>query len=357
VQNKSYSDFMEKLTDKTDSCHKPLIGQWELTYKCNLNCIHCFNDKDRYKDELSFNEITGLIDQMYKEGCIHLVFTGGEPLMRPDFKDIYKYAVKKGFLVSVFTNGTLINDEIISVFKENLPFAIEITLHSLKSEVFDAITGTKGSHKRCMNSIQRIIDANLPLTLKTAGMRNNKNEVYKIKKYVKSFPGIKFKFDSFISARHNGKKDTRDLRLTSDEVIDIQLGDHDMKNQLDNCFKEKSCYDKKNLVFRNCGGGINSFHINPEGRLQLCLELTKPSYDLAGGTFRDGFYNFLGSLRKTEYSRDSKCRQCDLYDVCGQCPAKALIENGNIYDAVEYFCELTHKTVKCFQEVGSNERN
>ena len=101
----------------------PFSCEWELTYRCNLDCLHCYC-KGMHREELNFKEICLYLDMLKSEGCIFLLFTGGDPFIRSDFLDIYNYAKGKGFFITIFTNGTLINSKIISHLKKNPPYKI-----------------------------------------------------------------------------------------------------------------------------------------------------------------------------------------------------------------------------------------
>src|SRR5436190_1139417 len=96
--------------------HYPFLCQWEITCRCNLRCVmcytDCYNSPANIKDELSTAEILRIMDEVALAGCLELVLTGGEPLARPDFFEIYGHAKTKGFLVTLFTNGTLITETI-----------------------------------------------------------------------------------------------------------------------------------------------------------------------------------------------------------------------------------------------------
>src|SRR5437899_3341517 len=105
-------EFGHQLEAKLNGRNIPLSGQWELTCRCNLRCVmcytDCFNTPDMLRQELSFREIIRIMDEIREAGCLELTFTGGEPLARRDFLDIYAHAKQEGFLVTVFTNGTLV---------------------------------------------------------------------------------------------------------------------------------------------------------------------------------------------------------------------------------------------------------
>ncbi len=112
----SARELFERISHGTDGGRYPLAGQWELTCRCNLRCVMCytdpFNTPEKIRQELTYPEITRILDELQEAGCVELCLTGGEPLARKDFLDIYSYAKGKGFLLTVFTNGTLITPEI-----------------------------------------------------------------------------------------------------------------------------------------------------------------------------------------------------------------------------------------------------
>lgn len=329
--------------NRHESKRRPLVGHWELTYDCNLNCQHCFITKDTHKKELSYEEIIKIIDQLFIEGCIHLIFTGGEPFMRRDFMDIYTYAKKKGFLITIFTNGTLLDKENLDCLKKYPPFMIEITLHSLNKHTFDAVTRVNDSFSRCMQAIYLIIERKLPLALKTVGMNLNKHEIYRIRDFVKGLENVKFKFDPFIIPRHDGSKEPLKLRLYPDEVIDIEFSDKEMKSEWQDCVDNIENFIEADSLFGGCRGGLSSFHINPYGQLQLCLMMLRPTFDLKKNSFKEGFYDFLYNLRSQNWQTDSACRQCEISYLCSQCPAKGMVINGNMEAPVDYLCQLAHK--------------
>src|SRR5881628_2305408 len=166
----SEQNVLARMLDKVAGGRYPLLGQWELTCRCNLHCVmcytDCFNTPDRLREELTLAEILRVMDEIHEAGCLELILTGGEPLARKDFLDIYAYAKQKGFLVTVFTNGTLLNERLVEFWTQYPPAMIEISFHGLTKQSFERITQGLGSYDRCREGIRLILERKLPLTLK-----------------------------------------------------------------------------------------------------------------------------------------------------------------------------------------------
>ena len=160
----------------------------DTTNKCNLRCVmfytDCFNRPEKIREELTTTEILRIMDELAEAGCIELALTGGEPLARSDFFDIYEHARTGGFLVTLLTNGTLITEEIADRLASLPPHRIEISLHGITERTFEQVTQGSGSFARCMRAIGLLCDRKLPLLLKTTAMTVNRDEVLAIKRYV-----------------------------------------------------------------------------------------------------------------------------------------------------------------------------
>jgi radical SAM protein with 4Fe4S-binding SPASM domain len=350
MQELSFEEFFGKLGDRTEAKPHPLQGHWDLTYQCNLLCRHCYLAGVTQSQELNYREATSIIDQLSDEGCLQLTFSGGEPLLKPEFQDIYSYARKKGILLTLFTNGTLITKTIAAWLSQQPPLMIEITVHSLKPEVFERISGVEGSFSRCMRGIEILKSYKLPLALKTVGMKDNKDDIYAVKEFASQLGNNRFKFDSCIIACHSGSKAPCSLRLSPEEAAAIEFYDYHMNKQWRDYLESEDCKATDSTTLFSCEGGLTSFYISPYGELRMCLPMVQPAFNLRTGSFREGFYSFLQELRRRDYTKDSPCRGCSLVSFCGQCPAKALLENGDMQEPVEYLCALAKERAEIFQE-------
>lgn len=266
----------------------PLFCQWEITCRCNLRCVmcytDCFNTPEKIRQELATHEILRIMDELAKAGCAELCLTGGEPLARPDFFQIYEYAKQKGFLVTVFTNGTLISEAMADRFAALPPLRIEISLHGITEKTFETITQGAGSFERCLKAIELLQEREIPLVLKATAMTLNKDELLKIKHYVENLgPGIRFKLGESLVPTNEGSLDPKRFELSLEELDEIEQED----NQL---WKEVCAQEEKTT---SCHSGEFTCHIDAYGQLQLCSGNRRKSYDLRKGSFQEGFYEFL----------------------------------------------------------------
>lgn len=325
----------------------PFDAQMELTYRCNLNCLHCYckglEDKG---DELTTDELKRIIDEIHQQGCLWLALTGGEPLIRADFLDIYAYAKRKGFIITIFTNGQLFNQEIVDYLVKAPPYSIEITLNGIAKDTYEKISQIESSFTKVIANIKRLVKNKLPVIIKTNLLQENKAEIAQIKKWVESILGKPlhkhyFKYDPFIYPRLNGDMAPCKHRLSFQEISDILRNDQDMWQQ----FQAELCRDfphsnRDNYYLYHCNSWMTQFFINPFAKLKFCLFSEKFSVDLRQSSFKEGFYKIIPRILKERFRTSSQCRNCNLRPICFWCPARANLEMGNEEKPVEYYCQL-----------------
>lgn len=341
-----YHKFSKRIHDKALSERIPLGGSIEPTLRCNLKCAHCYVTCDPNRKEMTYKEICHILDEITEAGCLWLLITGGEPLVRNDFLDIYTYAKKKGLIITLFTNGTLITPQIADYLRDWPPFSVEITLYGITKEIYEKVTGVSDSFHRCMKGIHLLLERKIPIALKTMVMTLNKDEIWNIKKYIEDL-GLEFRFDPVLNPRLDGSREPCELRVTPEEVIKFDLADERRvkawKEFYEN-FRGSPGTDK----LYPCGGGLISFHIDPYANLSLCIMSRLSIYNLCKGSFREGWYDFIPKVRAQKPKGKYKCAKCELFSLCGQCPGWAQLENGNPESPVEYLCRITHLRTEAF---------
>lgn len=348
-----YRDFSWDIHQKLSRF--PIVGELELTFACPIRCDYCYTDcyntPEHIKQQMSFEEIQRILDIMRREGTIWLLFTGGDPLMRKDFFDIYDYAKSKGFLITLFASGLLFTEKALERLKKSPPFNIEVTIMGSNEEVYETISGVKGSWKHFLEGVHRVMDAGLPLKLKTVVCKQNYHDLENIKKLLESW-GKEFRPSTTIFARLNGDKHPATLRIMPERVLEVRekYGRHDFEEnphlaKLREPFPEP--YSEPGEHLFKCAAGYNTFRVDPNGRMIFCTTLREPSYDLrSSDDFHAGFKKMFAEIRSMTYQTDSKCRTCNMTHLCVKCPGKGLLENGNMEDPIDYFCELSTLTAR-----------
>ncbi|MHB1464085.1 MAG: radical SAM protein [Thermoleophilia bacterium] len=340
IPDVNYGSFSRKLQSAIVQARIPAGGSIDLTSRCNLNCIHCYVKSNPREPELTLPELDRLLDEIAVAGCLWLLMTGGEPLLRPDFAEVYLLAKKKGFLINLFTNAVLVTERTAGLLAEWRPFAIEVTLYGATKETYEQVTRTPGSFERCMNGIKLIRENGLPLRFKTMLLNVNRDELNQMMALAESL-GCEFRYDSNIHGHLDGTKDSCEYRLTPEEIVALDREDPRRISALREYIDYSSQFHRaENRIF-HCGAGLNSFHIDSLGRLSPCMLARRDSYDLRHGNFPAG-WDLLRRIREREAGANTKCARCHLYELCGQCPGWGEIENGDAEAPSEFLCQLAH---------------
>jgi radical SAM protein with 4Fe4S-binding SPASM domain len=346
----TYGAFSEAFNNRLSALRLPLSGTIEVTRRCPLTCLHCYNnlpmaDVEARQRELTYDQHCHLLDELADAGCLWLLFTGGEIFARPDFLDIYTYAKKKGFLITLFTNGTLVTERVADYLVEWRPFAIEITLYGYTKETYERLTGIPGSFEKCMRGIRVLRDRGLPLALKTVAVSTNRHEIPQMQRFAEEELGVAFKFDSMINPRLDCSQSPLDVRLTPEESVALDLEDPKRSDEwVQFAGHVREALEKlpaSDTVYQ-CGGGVSSFAIDAYGRLSICVLSEAHKYDVRAGTFREGWEGFLRQQRARKVTRPTKCVSCTLKAACGMCPANGELEHGDAETPVDHLCHVAH---------------
>ena len=352
VPSRPYLDFSAAIHDKADEERFPLDGTLELTHRCNLACVHCYvnlpaNDPEARKRELTYEECCQIIDTMVEEGCLYLLMTGGEPLLRRDFRDIYLYAKRSGLLISLFTNGCMVTSGIADFLAEYPPFNLEITLYGASEETYEKVTGVRGAYRKCLRGIRLLKERGLPLSLKSVGLNLNQHEILEMKRMSNEM-GMEFKYDPDIHPRIDCSHQPCETRMTPEDVVALDLADPDVAEAWREDFLPENLDPPENDYIYQCGAGLANFVVDPYGELEMCLISRQYGHNLREKSFREGFYDYFKDLRSRKRERPVRCGSCDFTAVCKTCPGTSLLEHGNEEDPVDYLCQITQLRAEVF---------
>lgn len=353
---------------------KPFLG-WldiELTERCNNNCIHCYinlpaEDLEAKKKELSADEIKNILKEAVSLGCMTVRFTGGEPLLREDFEELYVFTRRLGLKVLIFTNATLITEDVADLFSRIPPLEkIEITVYGMKKSSYEAVTRIPDSFEVAWRGINLLLGKKIPFVVKGVLLPSNRGEIDEFERWAASIPWMD-KSPSYamffdLHCRRDGRKNKliKKLRVSPDEGLKILIRRKDkyIKDMQEFCSKFMHPPGDK-LLF--CGSGCGVGCVDAYGNFQPCMMLRHPNtvYDLRKGSLKDALENFFPKIREIKATNPdylNRCAKCFLKGLCEQCPAKSWMEHGTLDTPVEYLCEITHRQARFLGLLKNNEK-
>lgn len=324
-----------------------------MTYRCNNNCRHCWlwlpPDANEQQNELSFDEIVRIVNEARSLGCRKWFISGGEPMLRPDFPEIFDFLTKKNASYILNSNGTLITPRITKLLKRR--GTKYIALYGADAKIHDFITRNPGSFEATMRGIAYLKEAGAAFHVQIIPMRDNFQQYGDMVRLAKSLSphwrvGAMW---LYLSAAGNLEKndEIKNQRLSPREVIEIS--GHGLSNTswCDEETANKPCQKKRNdEIFADCATKRQEFHVDPYGQMAFCEFIKDPSlrYDLRKGNMRDGWEQFILSLSKKKFAGQEEylqnCGSCELKEDCARCPAHSYIEHHRFSAKIDYLCAI-----------------
>jgi radical SAM protein with 4Fe4S-binding SPASM domain len=295
----------------------PIDGTIETTFRCNLSCGHCYvnvpaDSREALAGELPLPRLLRLIDEIAEAGTLFLLFSGGEIFLRRDFPELYLHAVRRGLLVSIFTNATLITEETAELLAEHPPYGVEVSVYGATALTYERVTRVAGSFDKCVAGIDRLAARRLPLKLKTMALTWNAHEIDAMERWAARLGAPLTDFCRRSVASRSGAAST--------------------------------------YVY-SCGAARTTFTIDPYGMLHPCTLARRDGYDLRQGTFAEGWNDALLKVARRTWLGRPPCRKCGLAALCNSCPGAAELETGDAESLVPHFCEVAHR--RAFDLLGA----
>lgn len=331
----------------------------EVTARCNNNCRHCYvnlpaGDRAALARELTLDEIAAIAGQAVDLGALWCLITGGEPLLRDDFSELYLALKRLGLLVSVFTNAALVTEEHVRLFRTYPPHAVEVTVYGASQATYERVTRRPGSYAAFRRGLDLLLQGGVPVRLKAMALRSNLAEFPAIAQFCRERTVDQYRFDPFLHLRLDGdpgrNAEIAAERLTPQEIVALERADPERLSILQNecdLLVEPGRSGAGDLPLLRCGAGAHSFGVSYDGRFRLCSSLCHPAcvYDLKRGSLEEAWRDFVPRVRALRTERPDyleRCGRCRLLNLCPSCPATAYLEGGELDAPVEAFCRAAH---------------
>jgi len=278
-----------------------------------------------------------------------------QALLRKDFPAIYEHAVRRGLLVGIFTNGTMITPRIADLLSELHPHWVDITLYGATAETYERVTRIPGSFERCMEGIALLKSRNLSIYLKSSVLTINRHELPEMRAFAESID-VSFRYDGLLWPRLDGDMGALNYQLSPQELVALEEEDPDRLQSWCETAEKWSGKPVRSQFIYSCGAGIHSYHIDSKGRLYVCPMSRKVGYDLLEIPFKQAWDN-LGHVIKQERQIKTICQSCTLGGLCSQCPGWSKAVHGDDETPVEFLCELAHLRAAQVQEYSLTNIN
>jgi radical SAM protein with 4Fe4S-binding SPASM domain len=342
-QRSSNRQFWERLTAAAVADRVPLAGGIELTARCNLHCVHCYlggstGERDG-RPELTAAEWRKQLDAVTRAGCLNLLITGGEPLLRSDFAEIYRHARQNGLLVTVFTNGTRITERIVRLFQAFPPRRVELTLYGATAATCARITGVTDACARARRGLDRLRDGGVPFALKAMLLRGNHHEIPALRALAGEY-GVPFRLDGAVNPRLDGDRGVLRHRLAPARIVAHELADPAERAKWLAFYRDHRPRRAAGDRLYTCGAGVTMFYIDAGGRLRPCLMVDTPAADLRTMPFEEAWRHVIPGLATRRAGEDYPCGRCELRHVCSACPAFFRLESGAEDRPSPFVCRL-----------------
>ena len=322
-------NIFESLREKAVRKKIPLAVHLDLTYKCNLNCVHCYI-VDEDQPELSTSKIKDVLDQLAKAGTLYLTLSGGEVFLRKDLPEIVRYARKLHFAVRLLTNGTLIKDEMIDEIVEWHLELIAFSVYDLDSSIHDSITKQKGSLAKTLKIISALREKGISVKISSVLMQSNINSYRQLYHFAKEM-GVQFQVDYRITPKADGSRTPLQYHITDEQVrrvLSDPIFSKEYKTNPDPVQGYSGIFNKI-----PCGAGHMSCYISPYGVVTPCVQVPIECGNLREKTFFEIWRDSpeLKTFRAIKFSDIPKCAKCELFAYCRPCLGLNLVETGNLF--------------------------
>ena len=352
----------QSICNKADLARIPIAGNIELLPLCNMDCKMCFAKMTREQMNAhapmhTYKEWLEIAKEMNKAGMLFLLLTGGEPFLYPNFKELYLGLKKMGIIVSINTNGTLINKEIVEYLASDPPRRLNITLYGANDETYGKLCNNPKGFTQVINNIKMLQEKNIDIKLNCSLTPLNIHEQEKMYKIAENLGlPIEMGYYMFPPTRKNNINNVS-YRLSPSQAAvarftyeKLKRDDKQMLEYVNyalntyESFKQTEPY----TTGYTCRSGNSVFWVNYDGTMSACSFTNDYQINIFENEFVYSWNKLIEHVSNSKLSK--KCHYCKERILCGRCAAAAYAETGDINGVPEYYCKLTNHYIELLKE-------
>lgn len=357
--------FENMLVVKADVMNKPIGGTMELLPLCNMDCKMCYirmskGEMEKHGRMLTCDEWLTVAQSAKDAGVLFLLLTGGEPLMYPEFKRLYLQLLNMGFILTINTNGTLINEEWADFFAQHPCRRLNITLYGKDDATYGELCRNQRGFTQVTRAVELLKARKVPFRFNFTATPDNIDQLPELYAYARSVEiPLFFTTNVFPPARKEGEGEDQHrlspqrcaqahvdgVRITNPGVL--------MPSYAENYLKRLKMPIYSWASGKRCRAAISGFWINWKGQLLPCGMFDEPKVSLLESSFQDAWEQIAKQFRNVPLCED--CENCKLRNVCSVCFANCYTETGSTAGKPQYLCDTTVETVRLLLQYLNEE--
>ncbi len=356
--------FEKNLFQLAKERRAPLNGSIELLPLCNLNCKMCYIRLSKSEMEdigriRSAEEWLKVGKQMQDAGVLFLLLTGGEPLLHPEFKDIYLALFKMGFFITINTNGTLIDEDMVAFFQKYKPRRINITLYGKDEDTYRNLCRNEYAYKKTINAIQLLKKAGVQVQINISlvpEIRDQLLDLYDIAHKLEvpahttgyMMPSQRERKRPF---NQQSRLEPREAARASMEALQMENNEVSFLKYVTEATESVDAWEDDKYIYPDtpgCYAGTCSFSIDWQGNLKPCTPISEPAVSVFDIDFLTAWNQIVNIAR--QFHLPQECTKCRYRPTCQICRVSAFLETGSYEKAPEYMCNYAKETYRWMKD-------
>ncbi len=351
----SLDELLTRLSRKATPAPRLAQAMVELTYGCNLRCVHCYNPTHEATEERTTDEVLRTLDQLVEGGCLRVGFTGGELFTRRDAMEIMRYAKRLGVLVNVLTNATMITPALADEIRALDPYQVDVSVYGATAETYESVTRVRGAFARFLRGLDLLTARQVPALLKLVLLTINSHEHDAMRELARA-RNLPYQVSTDVHPRVDGSLEPLAYRLAPEQVFEVWRQESGQKLRTEAAQespRHSPQLEPAGRVDEGCGFAEGPFHcrcgttsaaVTPHGKLNLCLSIYHPQYDLTGGSVQEGWRQLVDLVTAAKAGPDYECPACPLTQHCSRGAGDSWLQHG-VFDSacVPYFRDLAER--------------
>lgn len=336
----------------------PINGTFELTLRCNLHCKMCmFRRKDSENtilehEELNTQQWIDMARQVANAGTINLLITGGEPMLRKDFCEIYRGIYEQGFIITLYTNATMITEKVMQTLREFPPHRIGITLYGANNDSYKKVCGVANGFDRAIEGIKQLRTLPSVIEYRMTLIKDNVEDLDAICHLIEGFGECVTNTLIVFSPVRGGCMPVQECRLSAEDSVNLSIGrtvskieemiPDSLKDKVRIRVSEKSheCNTtEEKMTLLGCDAGMDSYTITFDGKLIGCQMLGVFYTDTIKEGFSVAWENYPFEVHLPD--EPEECVKCEYKNLCKVCPAVRMAECGSLNGVPKYICDFS----------------